>query len=81
MRRIPTFRTDSQKPRALSRVSWSRKMIRVTGHYQKQSVELDAPLSLSDGTIVEVVVRVNADPSTVERDEFEDLGLTRLEEE
>ena len=56
-------------------------MIRVTGRYQKQSVELDAPLSLSDGTIVEVVVRVKADPSVIERDEFADLGMTRLEEE
>ena len=56
-------------------------MIRVTGRYQKQSVELDAPLSLSDGTIVEVVLRVKADPSVIERDEFADLGMTRLEEE
>ncbi len=56
-------------------------MIRVTGRYQKQSVELDAPLSLSDGTVVEIVVRVKADPSTIERDEFADLGLARLEEE
>lgn len=56
-------------------------MIRVTGRYQKQSVELDAPLSLSEGTVVEVVVRVKADPSTIERDEFADLGMARLEEE
>ena len=56
-------------------------MIRVTGRYQKQSVELDAPLSLSDGTEVEVVVRVKGDPSTIERDEFADLGMARLEEE
>ena len=56
-------------------------MIRVTGRYQKQSVELDTPLSLSEGTVVEVVVRVKADPSTIERDEFADLGMTRLEEE
>ena len=56
-------------------------MIRVTGRYHKQSVELDAPLSLSDGTVVEIVVRVKADPSVIERDEFADLGMTRLEEE
>ncbi len=56
-------------------------MIRVTGRYQKQSVELDVPLSLSDGTVVEVVVRVKTDPSVIERDEFADLGMTRLEEE
>ncbi len=56
-------------------------MIRVTGRYQKQSVELDAPLSLSDGTVVEVVVRVKADPSVTEREEFADLGMARLEEE
>ena len=56
-------------------------MIRATGRYQKQSVELDAPLSLSDGTVVEIVVRVKADPSTAERAEFSDLGMARLEEE
>ncbi len=56
-------------------------MIRVTGRYQKQSVELDAPLSLSEGTIVEVVVRVKAEPSTIEHDEFTDIGVARLEEE
>ena len=56
-------------------------MIRVTGRYQNQSVELDAPLSLTDGTVVEVVVRVKADQSAVERDEFADLGMARLEEE
>ena len=56
-------------------------MIRVTGRYQKQSVELDAPLNLSDGTEVEVVVRVKADPSAAERAAFADFGLARLEEE
>ena len=56
-------------------------MIRVTGRYHQQSVELDAPLSLLDGTVVEVVVRVKADPSAVETAEFADLGMARLEEE
>ena len=56
-------------------------MIRVTGRYQKQSVELDAPLSLSEGTVVEVVVRVKAEPLVAERDEFANLGMARLEEE
>ncbi len=56
-------------------------MIRVTGRYQQQSVALDAPLSLSEGTEVEVVVRVKPDPSAVEREEFADLGMARLEEE
>ena len=56
-------------------------MIRVTGRYQKQSVELDAPLSLSDGTVVEIVVRVKPDSSTEERADFMDLGMARLEEE
>lgn len=56
-------------------------MIRVTGRYQKQSVELDSPLSLIDGTVVELVVRVKADPTAVERDEFANLGMARLEEE
>ena len=30
---------------------------------------------------VEVVVRVKADPSAIERDEFADLGMSRLEAE
>ncbi len=56
-------------------------MIRVTGRYQKQSVELDVPLSLSEGTVVEVVVRVKANRLAAERDEFSDLGMSRLEKE
>ena len=56
-------------------------MIRVTGRYQKQSVELDAPLSLSDGTVVEIVVRVKPDSPTEERTAFMDFGMARLEEE
>ena len=56
-------------------------MTRVTGRYQKQSVELDAPLGLSEGTVVEVVVRVKADPLAAERTDFADLGMARLEEE
>ncbi len=56
-------------------------MIRVTGRYHKQSVELDAPLSLSEGTEVEVVVRVKAVPLATEAAEFADLGMARLEEE
>jgi len=67
--------------RALRRHSWSTDMIRITGRYQNQSVELDAPLNLSDGTVVEVVVRAKVDPSTIERAEFADLGMARLEEE
>ena len=56
-------------------------MIRVTGRYQKQSVELDAPLGLSDGTVVEIVVRVKPDSPTEERTAFMDFGMARLEEE
>ena len=63
------------------RHSRSTSMIRVTGRYQKQSVELDAPLGLSDGTVVEIVVRVKPDSPTEERTAFMDFGLARLEEE
>lgn len=56
-------------------------MIRVTGRYHQQSVELDAPLSLSDGTVVEVVVRVKPGSSATEASDFADLGMARLEEE
>lgn len=55
-------------------------MIRVTGRYHNQSVELDKPLSLSDGTVVEVVVRVKGVTSADERAAFEDLGMARLDE-
>lgn len=56
-------------------------MIRATGRYQDQSVELDMPLELRNGTEVEVVVRVKTDAVEIERTELISLGMSRLEEE
>jgi hypothetical protein len=54
-------------------------MIRVTGRYRNQHVELDAPLSLPEGTSVEIAVHVPE--ADTERDAWGALGMSRLEEE
>ena len=56
-------------------------MIRASGRYQKQSVELDLPLGLSEGTEVEIMVRVKTDSLDLETAEFSEVGMARLEEE
>jgi len=56
-------------------------MIRATGRYHQQSVKLDSPLSLKDGTEVEVVLRVKSDSTESQSMDFTDLGIARMEEE
>lgn len=56
-------------------------MIRATGRYRNQMLELDRPLDLEEGTRVVVDV----DPQAAETDaelhaEWSDIGMTRLEE-
>ncbi len=53
-------------------------MVRVTGHYRNGRIELDRPLDLPDGAVVEVVV-AQADESA--DGEWQDLGMSRLEQE
>ncbi len=55
-------------------------MFRGTGRYRGQSVELDLPIDISDGTEVEIVVRVKPNPGDVEDAEFRELAMSRLED-
>jgi hypothetical protein len=51
-------------------------MIRTKGRYRNQTVELDQPLNLADGTEVELEIHL-AD----EKEGWMELGMSRLEEE
>jgi len=56
-------------------------MIRATGRYRNQTLELDRPLDLEEGTRVVVDV----DPQAAEADadlrtEWSDIGMARLDE-
>ena len=56
-------------------------MIRSKGHYRKQTVELEQPLDLADGTEVEVVIQPADTGQSAEQDAWAELGMRRLEEE
>lgn len=51
-------------------------MIRTKGRYRNQMVELDQPLNLAEGTEVDVKIH-----PTSEKEDWMDLGMSRLEEE
>ena len=55
-------------------------MWRGTGRYQGQLVTLDSPMAISDGTEVEVILRVKMPSPGVEDAAVRDLGMARLEE-
>ena len=55
-------------------------MIRMTGRYLNQKVELDKPLALPEGTAVEIAVHVT-DEAADEREDWAEVGMSRLEEE
>ena len=56
-------------------------MIRVKGRYRNQKLELDRPLDLAEGEVVEIEIRpLDADPSQ-EAEGWRELGMSRLEEE
>jgi hypothetical protein len=56
-------------------------MVRATGRYRSQRVELDQPVELADGTPVEVQIRPIAESDRAERTSWAQLGMDRLEEE
>jgi hypothetical protein len=56
-------------------------MIRAKGRYRNQTVELEQPLALVEGTEVEIDIRVAEGESDVERHGWIESGLGRLEEE
>ncbi len=51
-------------------------MIRTKGRYRNQTVELDQPLNLVDGTEVELEIHL-----LDEKEAWMELGMSRLEEE
>ena len=53
-------------------------MIRIKGRYHNQTLELDQPLNLADGAVVEVEIHPYGDAL---REAWTDLGMSRLEEE
>ena len=53
-------------------------MIRIKGRYHNQALELDQPLNLADGTIVEIEIHPPADGV---REAWMEFGMSRLEEE
>jgi len=52
-------------------------MIRATGRYRNQNLELDQPLNLDEGT--SVIVEIQPVPSEADA-EWAELGMSRLEE-
>jgi len=51
-------------------------MIRTKGRYRNQTVELDQPLNLADGTEVELEILLSD-----EKEAWMELGMSRLEDE
>lgn len=56
-------------------------MIRTKGRYRNQTLELDRPLALAEGTEVEVDIRLAEEVEGGERQGWAELGMNRLEEE
>jgi hypothetical protein len=57
-------------------------MIRATGRYRNQMLELDRPLDLQEGTRVVIEVDPQTAGDDVDlRSEWSDIGMSRLEEE
>jgi len=56
-------------------------MIRATGRYRNQTLELDEPLGLADGAEVEVDIRLADEAPSGEPQGWAELGMNRLEEE
>jgi hypothetical protein len=56
-------------------------MVRAKGRYRNQTLELEQPLALPEGTPVEVDVYTPEDAQTAEAQEWASLGMGRLEQE
>ena len=56
-------------------------MTHTTGKYRRQRVDLDEPIELADGTLVEVQIRPIANSDRIERASWAQVGMDRLEEE
>ena len=55
--------------------------MRVRGRYRNQTVELAMPLTLAEGTEVEVEILVPAMDASSDTEAWQELGMSRLEEE
>jgi hypothetical protein len=56
-------------------------MVRAKGRYRNQTLELDQPLALPDGTQVEVDIYLAQEAQVAEEQAWASLGMGRLEEE
>ena len=56
-------------------------MLRVKGRYRKQMLELDQPLALAEGTEVEIDIHLAEEAQGIERQEWAEMGMSRLEQE
>ena len=55
-------------------------MIRTKGRYRNQTLELDRPLTLAEGTEVEVAIYLAEQAESSEHHGWVELGISRLEE-
>lgn len=56
-------------------------MIRAKGRYRNQTLELDQPLALAEGTAVEIDIHLTDEAQEAEHKGWAELGMNRLEEE
>ena len=56
-------------------------MIRTKGRYRNQTLELDQPLALAEGTEVEIDIHLAEEAPGAEHQGWAELGMSRLEEE
>ncbi|MGH8059070.1 MAG: hypothetical protein ACREOH_17845 [Candidatus Entotheonellia bacterium] len=56
-------------------------MMRVKGRYRNQTLELDQPLALAEGTEVEIAIHLAEESQGSEPQEWAELGMQRLEAE
>jgi hypothetical protein len=53
-------------------------MIRAKGRYRNQTLELDQPLALAEGTEVEIAIHLAEEAEGTEPQEWAELGMQRL---
>ena len=56
-------------------------MIRTKARYRNQTLELPHPLSVAEGTEVEVDIKLSSESEDVVREDWAEAGTTRLEAE
>ncbi len=56
-------------------------MVRVKGRYRHQTLELEQPLTLAEGTEVEIDIYLAGEAQDAEHQGWTELGMSRLEAE